>query len=398
MTEPTEPTETPETPESKPTAKAKAKPVPKPKPLSPPKPSDLVDSAPPTAEAAAATAVIPAADAEPAVASRSRRRLIRPLAIAGGAVIVVVAGLGITDAVLTAQHAPDRAVRAFLDRLVAGHAEAAGALLDPQPTTNDVLLDDDVYGAIETGRITMYTIVSSSEKGDTALVTAKLTDDTHTWTEAIHLDSTGRDLLWNVWAVDGHHLARVDVNLSAPAALPLTVNGVDLGAGAIDGDGSFAVFPGVYELAPAVDAKAPFKVDAQTVVVHGIGDESDDARFQVDLTDTGVAAANGALAKFLSGCISQHVLNPTGNCGYSVIDDGTVFTTITWTLSKRPTATFDAYDGTGFNVTTTTKGIIDFRGENSRLIGTTTFNDYEYYGEILFDGKGAATFESDYQD
>lgn len=392
MSEPTAPDAT------TPTPPASATPPPTPTPPPPPTGAPVATDEP----GAAATLVVPAAVGEPAATvapeakaagTRSRRRLLLAIGIPVGAIVLLGIGLGIAFAVQTDAHAPDKPVAAYLDALVAGEAEAAADLLENAPT--GALIDDEIFSAA-TDRITGYTIGKTTTAGTTAKVIVEFTTDSGGWSEVVPLVSTGRDLLWNVWAVDGSAIGEVEVAWYAPAGIGLSANGVTLPS-ALTGRESLPAFPGTYEFAPV----APGELITAAPESATIGGLSASAGTQValpvTLTDEGTAAAKSALKVFLNNCVKQHVLSPKGRCGFGILPDDQTYPTLNWTIERRPSVTFEGYSGTGFEVVTTKTGVLKLRGENANYIATGIIDDYKYYGYVdLVDG--AITFTSMYED
>jgi len=335
-----------------------------------------------------ATAVVPA---EPA-ATKSRMRRILPFAIGGGALILVVGGLAVAYAVLSAAHAPEKPVVAYLDDIVAGDVEDAVAQLENGPRSP--LLDDDVYAATE-DRITGYTIGEVTSDGVTATVSVELTTASGKSTENVALVSTGTDMLWQMWAVDGEKLPEVDIAWFAPDGYDLAVNGVALPG--VGGRQHYAALPGIYEFAPAEESTL-MTAEPGTATVDSFthaGDDSVDT--SVVLTEEGEKQARTALAKFVDACIKQHVMSPKGGCGFGILSDGEVYPTLNWSISRRPQVTFNAFDGFGFEVITTKTGIFKLKGENSQYIITGIIDNYEYFG-FMSVGADAVTYTSRYED
>jgi hypothetical protein len=318
------------------------------------------------------------------------RRLL-PFAIGGGALLLVLIGLGVAYAILTAAHSPKNPVEAYLDAIVAGDVQDAVAGIENAPRSP--LLDDDVYEATP-DRVTGYTIGAITTTDTTAEATVELTSATGTTTSKLHLVSTGTDMLWQVWAIDGETLPEVDVAWFAPDGYDIAANGVALVG--LGGRQHYAALPGSYEFAPAVPGEL-LTAEPATATIAGLSGAGDTADTSVVLTEQGEKAARGALKKFLNGCIKQHVLAPKGGCGFAILSDGEVYPTLNWSISRMPQVTFNAYDGVGFEVTTTKTGIFKLKGENSQYIVTGIIDDYKYAGFITVTGD-KVTYTSHYTD
>jgi hypothetical protein len=351
----------------------------------------------PTPESATAPMPDPAVAAAPPVPpppapAKSRPRWILPVAISGGALLLIIGGFVATFAVLTASHAPEKPVAAYLDAIVAGHVEDAMAGTVNAPRSP--LLDDDVYAATD-DRITGYTIKSISVTGATALATVDLTTASGAKTSTVNLVSTGIDLLWQNWAVDGEKLSVVDIGWFAPTDFALAVNGVELTG--VSGRQHYAALPGTYEFAPATSSEF-ITAEPVTATIGGLAGAGDSVDTAVVLTEAAEKKARSALKKFIDGCIKQHKFAPKGHCGFAISSDGGSYPTLNWTIVKRPHAAFEKFDGVGFPVTTTKKGTFKLDGRNSQYIISGTVKHYEYFGYITVDADGKVTFTSGYED
>jgi hypothetical protein len=360
----------------------------------------MSDPTPPPADvpapdpAAAVPPVVPPTDAPAAPsAAKPRSRLVLPLAIGGGALLLIVGGLAVTYAVLNAAHAPEKPVVAYLDDIVAGHVEDAVAQLENGPRSP--LLDDDVYAATD-DRITGYTIGEVTESGATATVTVELTTESGNLTEKVPLVSTGSDMLWQLWAVDGEKLPEIDIAWFAPDGYDLAVNGVALPG--VSGRQHLPALPGSYEFGPAEQSEV-ISAEPVTATVDSFSHAGDDSvDTSVILTEEGEKQARSALNAFVNKCIKQHVLSPKGACGFGILSDGQVYPTLNWSITRRPQVTFNAFDGFGFEVITTKTGIFKLTGENSQYIITGIIDDYEYFGSIGVDGEDKVTYTSRFED
>ncbi|HEX7835114.1 MAG TPA: hypothetical protein VF479_06560 [Pseudolysinimonas sp.] len=324
--------------------------------------------------------------------AKTRPRWILPVAISGGAVLLIVGGLVAAVAVLTASHAPERPVAAYLDAIVAGHVEDAMAGIENAPRSP--LLDDDVYAATD-DRITGYTITSVSVTGATAVATVELTTASGSTTSTVDLVSTGIDLLWQKWAVDGEKLPVVDIGWFAPDDFEVSANGVALSG--VSGRQHYAALPGSYEFAPAVPSDL-ITAEQVTATIRGLTGAGDSVDTAVVLTEEAEKEAGAALKRFIDGCIKQHKFAPKGGCGFAISSDGGSYPTLNWSILARPHASFEKFDGVGFPVTTTKTGSFKLDGRNSQYIVTGTVKRYEYWGYISVDAGGKVTFTSLYED
>ncbi|CAN5499795.1 hypothetical protein BH09ACT4_BH09ACT4_08360 [soil metagenome] len=352
---------------------------------------------PPPAPMPPATPATPAAPAAPAAPADpgARRKLLTILAIAGGAVLLVIIAIVVFFSVQSAAHSPQAAVSGYLDELVIGNAEQAVLKIDGAPTSP--YFDNDVYSKAD-NRVTRYTVTGSTEIGSTAQVTVDLTTRNGGWTDVLQLTRIGSDGPFPVWAIDGSTMPTVEMSWFAPDGVGLSVNGVELDPATIAGRTSFPVLPGVYDVtqsaASDVYAVAPQQLDIASFAQSGAPEQLD---VSVTLAEDAATTANRALRNFLDACIQQKRAAPKGQCGFKVTTGGTNYTRIKWTIVVRPTAEYGAYDGTGFEVATIKKGTFKFRGENSRYIGKATIKGYEYLGYVTLNENGDASFFSGYE-
>lgn len=353
-----------------------------------PEPAAPAAAAPaPAAPATPAPAAAPApAPADPA----ARRRLFVILGIIGGAVILLIIAVIVIASVIGAARSPKAALSGFLDDLVAGDAEQA--MLRVDGAADSPFLSDAVYSKAD-NRVTRYDVTDVRESGSTAQATVDVTTRSGGWTDVIQLTKVGGD-----WRVDGRTLPAVEANWAAPDGFGLAVNGVELDSADIAGQHTLTVLPGSYDVTQATASDvfevAPTTLDIPSFVQSGAPEQLQAA---VTLTDEGVTSANRALRTFLDKCIQQNRPAPKGHCGFKVTTGGHKYTSNRWTIKTRPTADFQAYDGTGWEVVTTRTGTFKFKGKNSRYIGTATIKGYEYVGYITFDGD-VATFTSEYEE
>lgn len=378
--------------------KKPAEPAPEPSPATPAAaeaPAAAAPAAAPTPAPASAAPVPPAAPPAPAAPAApadpaARKRLIRLLLIAGGALVLVIIGIVVIVSLVSAAHSPKAAVSSYLDDLVAGDAEQA--MLRVDGAADSPFLTDAVYAKAD-NRVTRYEVTDTRESGSTAQVTVDITTRSGGWTDVIPLTKVKGE-----WAIDGRTLPTVQLSWFAPDGFGLSVNGVELPAKDIIGQNTFAVLPGAYDITQTtpndVYAVAPQKLDIPSFVAAGAPEQVD---LSVKLTDEGVTAANRALKTFLANCIKQNRPVPKGHCGFGVNTGGKKYTTNKWTISTPPRADFAAFDGQSWEVITTKPGIFKYRGTNSSYIGTATIKGYEYVGYITFDGE-VATFTSTYEE
>lgn len=332
----------------------------------------------------------------PDVPGTGRSKL--PFLIAGGALVLLLGGLGIAYAIVAAQRTPEAAVSQFLDKLVAGEAGKAQKLLASIPAGNPALLQPDTYEA--TGdRITGYSILETSTEGDRAVASVEFEQAGETYTEELELERVGKDLgVFDVWRIDGASMPIVYLTYPRPDGMGLDVNGTELGGFENAYQLEVPAWPGTYEFVPT-GATDEYGSEPVTVTVRFGGmDASTTAALTVELTEAGTAAATAAVNARLDSCLAQPALNPGPNCGFGVVQDDATYTNIRWTLLARPAVAFGSYTSDGWAVSTSAPGSMRLDADYSTASETGTaesvIDGFEQGGFILSFTDGAAEFES----
>ena len=330
-----------------------------------------------------------------------RRRLGLILGLSfGGFAVLVIAALGIGYALLSAQYAPSASVDRFLNLVIKGQSAEAVATLDPAPSDDAALVDDDVYSAAK-HRITSYKIESTKVTGHEAVVEVKLKTDAGSWEQRFNLVTAHRFLVFDAWTVDGNSLPKVDLEDGRPDGVTVTANGVQIQKNGAHTSTFFAL-PGDYRFAIVSDSSL-VEADAHDVQVASF-DQNKKVALQVQLTDDGITSARTAVDDFLNGCVSQAVLAPTGDCGYEVTSDpnypNETLTGITWSIKQRPVVSFDPWQDGGWTVKTDTAGALemDANFRDGREYGTAIaiFNSYDIQGFVELK-DGSLVFTSTYE-
>jgi hypothetical protein len=367
--------------------------------LTTPTPPDGESELPEPATAAVDDSVGDASAAEPTPAPRRKLGRILGLSI-GGFVVLVIAALGITYAILSANYAPSAAVDHFLSLVVKGQSSEAVATLNPAPLDDDALVDDDLYAEAK-HRISSYKIESTKVTKNEAVVEVKLKTDAGSWTQRFNLVTSQRVLLFDVWTVDGNSLSKIRLDDDRPSEVTVTANGVQIQrAGELTT--TFFALPGDYRFAIVSDSSL-VKADSHAVQVTSFGQKKTVA-LQVQLTADGVSSARTAVDAFLDACVSQTVLSPTGNCGYEVTDNpnypNETLSNIQWSIKQRPVVSFDSWQDDGWTVKTDTAGALEMEADfrDGREYGTAValFGSYDIQGYIQLK-DGALVFVSTYE-
>lgn len=315
--------------------------------------------------------------------------------IAGGAALLLIIIAGVVGVSIgNAAHAPENQVTAYLDLLKAGKAKQALEASGTKLEKTDVLLTDKAYKAAD-DRISKYSIESSDVDGDTATVTANITQGGESYEQDFTLSKAGKDMvLFDKWKLEAPELGLVSYAVTGPTDAPLTVNGVAVSGEGDDGVFSFRALPGSYAI--ELDGEAEnYAAETATATVAGFGEKEGEApEVAVTLSESGITAAEDAVNVFLDECEASTELAPDGcpnwgnDTGVDKVED------IVWTFDPRPDFTVADYDGSAWTVTTETDGAYNI--DCTIIVGDqkqthTSFDG----GAIDFDVDGAVTFAED---
>lgn len=334
--------------------------------------------------------------------------------IAGGAVVLLVIVAGIVGVSIgNSMHAPDKQVTAFLDLLKEGKAKDALAAAGIKAEKSDILLTDDAYKAAD-DRVSSYSITSTEVSGDSATVTASISQGGEKFEQDFTLTKTGKDLvLFDVWKLDAPELGEVTFSMNGPTSAPVAVSGTKVPQDSLGDTVTLRALPGTYSVGLAGDQKN-FEAKKISAAVLGFAGSSSDsessdseegAELTVGLSSDGKKAAEDAISKFLDECEASTELNPDG-CPNFANDDGIdKVEDIVWTFDPLPEFTLEEFDGSGWPVTTDSDGefaldcTITVDGKKQTHVGlqagTLPFN---VDGYVTFDKDGKATFEWDGDD
>jgi len=323
------------------------------------------------------------------------------ISIAVVVVLLVVGGIvGVNLG--NAAFAPENSVRAYLDALKRGDAAAALELSGAETTEADVLLTDEVYAEVD-GRISRYRIEETVVEGDTATVTATITQAGEDYEQEFTLTKSGKAaVLFDTWSLDAPELATVSATVDAPEGTVTTVAGVDVSAAEPGEDGALTLraLPGSYEV--AVTETDWYSAEAQTATVVGFGEKAspEAVDLTVALTDTGREAATDAVDAFLDQCVASGQLEPEG-CPFGATGGtpGYQYTNIVWTLDPRPTFSIGEYRDGAWSVTTDSAGsasmVCDLLDPSTGATGQATAGpiNVRVSGSITGFGEDGAIYE-----
>ena len=358
-----------------------------------PQASDGAVAPQPPVEAPAAT---------PPEQPRSRRGLWIGLIVGGAVLLLIIIGLIVTTAVLASQRTPEAVTSRFVDALIAGDDAAALATLEDSPGGPGYFLAEGVYaGATDT--ISDYRVLDSSRQGTTAAVTVELQQGDEVYTARVPLVKTGRDFLFfDRWAINPDVLPKARIINPRPAGMGLLINGVDTPAftGGIQFD--LRALPGTYTLEATGGGDLYGAEPVSAPLLLGAADNVN-IDVSIVLTEAGIAAAQQAVDAQFDGCIAQASPKPGPGCGFFVTGtDGLTLTSMTWTITTRPTVSFEPYDGSavlsaGWPVESAGAGSLKFSASGPDGSGDAFVGGVNQQGVIVF-RDGVAEFISSFTD
>jgi uncharacterized cupin superfamily protein len=170
---------------------------------------------------------------------KGRKRALVILAAVGGAGVLAAAG-ALTLTLAKASKGPDAPVRAFLDDLVAGRAQAALEKASPDlPNDSRSLLTDEIY-AKATGHIDKYSVISTETKDTTATVVVELGQDGRSQRQTFTLSKHDPNLFDDNWTLEPGALiqpVQLTVNTKNPK---ISINGVQAKPASTKAIGSYS--------------------------------------------------------------------------------------------------------------------------------------------------------------
>jgi hypothetical protein len=261
---------------------------------------------------------------------------------------------------MSASHAPEASVRAYLSAVTSGDIEKALKLDGTKVTSADVLLTNAAYRTAS-DRVDSFRVATGQVSGDNAVVRAQLGRSSGSVTETFELKRTGTDVFFPVWKLEPVSLGKVVVDVGAPPSAQVQVGGITAkrgDAGAV----SLRAFPGSYSATLAESDL--FTADKSTATVVGFADQtSKPAVLDAALTDSGEKAANDAIDEYLTACMASTDPAPAG-CPNWVDNksDYSNYSNVSWTLVSAPIFVVEGSkwaDG-GWVVDTSEPGAADF--------------------------------------
>ncbi|MET1052105.1 MAG: hypothetical protein ABWX65_05635 [Mycetocola sp.] len=321
----------------------------------------------------AQTEAYPAWSGQPPTAppKKKKRGIGGWIAAAVVLVLLIVGGI-VGFNIGTAAHAPELQVQAYLDALKKGDAEEALSLSGTEVEKTDLLLTDEAYANAE-DRITRYTIGDSTIDGESATVTASITQGGEKYDQEFTLAKAGTDaVIFDKWALEAPPIGSVSVPVSAPDDAVIEIGGIDASAARAGDVVELRALPGTYAVALGGEATW-YDAEPTTAAVLGFGEEPQEVEpLAIALTDEGTQAATDAVDEWLDACIASTDLTPSG-CPFSATNSNNYeISNLVWTVTK-PTFTISEFaDGTWSVVTETegeAKATADARDPNTGATG-----------------------------
>ncbi|NJC24150.1 hypothetical protein BJ994_003226 [Arthrobacter pigmenti] len=284
--------------------------------------------------------------AEPKPLSPQAKKKLKIGAVVAGVVVVLGIGAAVTYNVLaTSTYGPQAQVEKYLQALQDGDASTAVEIVDPNvPSAERLLLSDEIYGAAE-NRITAYEIRDVEQEGDTAIVTAEITQDSQTTPLTFTLekgDSTA--VIFHEWRVA--HGSSWTLPVQVPTGFTnIAVNGVDVEIPAqqaqqAPGTFAFAVLPGTYVITPPEGTRYVTLGEAQTVTVSADPTvfPGEGAIFEPSMTGALTEDAIAQVQAHLAGCMAAKESEPAGcpNSAFTFGDEED-YRNFIWTMTEEPT-------------------------------------------------------------
>ncbi|MBG6238994.1 hypothetical protein IWX78_001973 [Mycetocola sp. CAN_C7] len=303
----------------------------------------------------APTEVYPPFGGQPPVAPRKKKRSPAGWIAAAVVLVLLIVGGIVGFNIGSAAHAPELQVQAYLDALKSGKAESALKLAGTKVEETDLLLTDEAYANAE-DLITRYTISDSTVDGDSATVTASITQGGEKYDQDFTLTKAGTDMvLFDKWALEAPDLGAVAVPVTAPDDAVIEVGGVDASSARSEGTIELRALPGTYAVALGGEA-AWYDAEPTTASVLGFGEDAAEVEpLVIALTDEGTQAATDAVDAWLDACIASTELVPPG-CPFSASNSRNYeISNLVWTVTK-PTFTIGEYSDGTWAIVTDTEG------------------------------------------
>jgi hypothetical protein len=322
----------------------------------------------------------------------TRGQLVTVIVAVLAAVAAIVAALAIVPPAARAAN-PELPVRAYLQAIVKGDVTRAMKIGRVTPAAGDRLLTDAAYGQAS-DRITAFTVLDTSMRGETGTVRARITQGDRSYVAGFDVTRASANPFAR-WQLAKQQLPEITVKLQVPVDLTLQIAGTSLKTA--NGALTQHVFPASYAAAArnagnfvGVDttATATFEIQRSAAVEMGI-----------ELAGTGQADADGEVQAWLANCAASSELHPA-NCPFAAVPEASVtYSDGSWAIDAQPV--FDVGEWSaqlgGWPVTTSVPGYVTFtaRASEGGLVGTATTgsNPFSVAGTVVPDAAGELHFE-----
>jgi hypothetical protein len=218
-------------------------------------------------------------------------------------------------------YSPSEAVEEYLTALSQGDATTALLYSAAQPDVTTFTTNEFLAAMMASYPLTNVVVPEGQTTTSPADIQASYTLDGRTVQAEFRVQLHGRN-----WLLDGGFLT-LDVTSLLRPGVPLTLNGLELAAGAID------LFPGVYTLA---SANPWLTLSHPAFTIEYPQSQPTFSQFSFELSDQAVADIRTAAQAKLDWCLVQQSINPDG-CGFGFAEPaaGPVdLSTVTWTLGS----------------------------------------------------------------
>lgn len=281
----------------------------------------------------------------------ARKKRVRLLVLVVGAVVLLAVLAAVVFSVLgRTAFGPEKRAEEFLGAVTGGDVGHSTELADPNVNTERrALLEDAVYEAAD-NRVSSYSVTDTTVTGDTATVTAAVTQDNVTTPVTLGLVSDGRDGLFRSWRIEdsGESLYRT-VSVEVPAGVgELSVNGQDVPVERRQEPRTveFTALPGDYRLGIETDSKYLTFGDTRTARLRMDGSGySEPLRFESATTPALESEVARQVEEKLDRCARATEFEPEG-CpfGYTTLSgEDEDYRNPRWSITEYPAYTVNDF-------------------------------------------------------
>ncbi|WP_258234090.1 hypothetical protein [Brevibacterium oceani] len=270
-----------------------------------------------------------------------KRKATLVSAVAGGAVLLLVAALIVVTQVNGHMFGPEATAEKYFSELSDGDAEGALKVADVDvPQESRTLLTNDILGGAKAlpGDVT---VGDADISGDTATVDVTYDVGGSKGNSTLTLHKAGKKaLFFDDWALESPELLTLAVD--TPGLQKVKVNGID-----VDTDGSalaLPAFPGLYTIGLAEKSDL---ITADPVEVRAfLGDDADSdtegedvPRLSAQPSDAFRTEVDKQVKTLIDSCAKKTVAQPDGCPFGSSLADSYDATGLKWSISSYPTVT-----------------------------------------------------------